>query len=114
MRLTSDAVALLEDHDWPGNLRELRNVVIQAAVLSHGTSLDPSDFRLNGTDMRRRTESSFGPTGSLESLERRLILETLDSTGGHQQRAAAALGISRRTLSRKLKYYQDGVMEAAS
>lgn len=113
MSLTTDSVALLEGHNWPGNLRELRNVVIQAAVLSSGTSLVPTDFRLNSSNGHRRTESSFGATGSLESLERRLILETLDSTGGHQQRAAEALGISRRTLSRKLKYYQDGVMEAA-
>ena len=45
-------------------------------------------------------------SASLESMERRMIEEALAATGGHQQRAAARLGISRRTLSRKLKLYE--------
>jgi DNA-binding NtrC family response regulator len=46
--------------------------------------------------------------GSLETMERRMIEEALTATGGHQQKAAARLGISRRTLSRKLKLYESG------
>ena len=109
MTLEPDALCMLESHSWPGNIRELRNVVIQAAVLAPGPRLRAEDFRMC-------VRKSPGPDVSrnLENMERRLILQTLDSTGGHQQRAAAALGISRRTLSRKLKVYQTDVVEVAS
>jgi DNA-binding NtrC family response regulator len=50
---------------------------------------------------------------SLDVIERRTILEALAATGGHQQKAAARLGISRRTLSRKLKLYESERTEAA-
>ena len=122
-------------HSWPGNIRELRNVVIKAALLADGEIIVPEDLPLTlhppafalsnghaetarngagplengvdnghfGTGVLRRPE----PRGSsLEGMERRMILEALDATGGHQQRAAARLGISRRTLSRKLKLYE--------
>ena len=115
MSLSPEAVSMLETHSWPGNIRELRNAVIQAAVLAPELHLGPEDFRLPGlrSSKGRVMESAEGDSRNLEIMERRLILETLDSTGGHQQRAAVALGISRRTLSRKLKVYQTG-MEVAS
>jgi len=111
MSLSPEAVSMLETHSWPGNIRELRNAVIQAAVLAPELHLGPEDFRLPGlrSSKGRVVESTEVDSRNLENMERRLILETLDSTGGHQQRAAVALGISRRTLSRKLKVYQTGV-----
>lgn len=148
MELGADAAALLREHDWPGNIRELRNAVTQAAVLAHNGVLGPRDFNFRmgrdlqalhgawagqprfdsedtgeeaaaaasfGADSRDgavpRHAASHAPPGaangcSLEEMERRLIFDALRSTGGHQQKAAARLGISRRTLSRKLKQYQ--------
>ena len=53
------------------------------------------------------------PAPSLDVVERRTILDALSATGGHQQKAADRLGISRRTLSRKLKLYNSDRMEAA-
>ena len=53
-------------------------------------------------------DGSQDDSGSLEVMERRMIEEALAATGGHQQKAAARLGISRRTLSRKLKLYESG------
>ena len=53
-------------------------------------------------------EAAEDDSGSLENMERRMIEEALAATGGHQQKAAARLGISRRTLSRKLKLYDSG------
>jgi DNA-binding NtrC family response regulator len=64
--------------------------------------LSPSDAGDYGDD----SEGSEEDTGSLETMERRMIEEALAATGGHQQKAAARLGISRRTLSRKLKLYE--------
>ena len=53
-------------------------------------------------------------TTSLDSMERRMIFEALEATGGHQQLAAARLGISRRTLSRKLKMYESETARATA
>jgi transcriptional regulator with PAS, ATPase and Fis domain len=110
MRITPAAVLRLQDHTWPGNIRELRNTVVQAAVLASGEELDADDFRFRATilgDGPAPVSSPVGsPMASLDAMERRMIFEALEKVGGHQQRAAEQLGISRRTLSRKLKLYQ--------
>lgn len=107
LRLSSGAVALLEAHSWPGNVRELRNAVVRAALLAQHTELRAEDFRLGPAHPASPCGSTAGAASkNLEVMERRLILEALDATGGHQQKAAAVLGISRRTLSRKLKQYR--------
>ena len=109
----------LEAHSWPGNIRELRNTIMQAGVLATGLELRDHDFRLRNfsapVSPPRERESSGGPAigGSLETMERRMIHEALTATGGHQQKAATRLGISRRTLSRKLRGYESEQVQAA-
>lgn len=101
---SDDVKALLRACEWPGNIRELRNAVTSAAILTDGEVIS----NLPGA---RRTHAS---ANGLDEMERRAILDALENTGGHQQRAADLLGISRRTLSRKLKQYRiDGVVEVA-
>lgn len=112
--LGNSAIAALRNYSWPGNIRELRNAVIQAGVMSQGGEITAQDFRLRPlpspmSDASDYDEDSGGPEedpGSLETMERRMIEAALAATGGHQQRAAMRLGISRRTLSRKLKLYE--------
>src|SRR5665213_460896 len=118
LELGNSAVGVLLHYSWPGNIRELRNAVIQAGVMSQGGELMAQDFRLravpspaflSGGDAGNYEEDFDGPqedSGSLETMERRMIEVALAATGGHQQKAAARLGISRRTLSRKLKLYE--------
>lgn len=107
LRFSVGAIAVLERHSWPGNIRELRNVVIRAAVLVLGDEIRAEDLPLQ--QVGEREEETHG---SLENMERKMIFDALDSTNGHQQKAAAKLGISRRTLSRKLKIYDAGYSEA--
>jgi DNA-binding NtrC family response regulator len=109
------ALDVLVTHPWPGNIRELRNVVTKAAVLAQGAVILPADLaisldepRVNGRAMPLDPGSN-----SIEGMERRMIMEALAATGGHQQKAAARLGISRRTLSRKLKLYDSEGVRAA-
>ena len=109
LRLTPDAIAALESYPWRGNIRELRNVVTKAAVLAQGNELSVSDFALARWEPDGANPAAAVP--NLESLEKRAIFDALAATDGHQQHAAARLGISRRTLSRKLKLYgQEGAL----
>jgi DNA-binding NtrC family response regulator len=93
----------LTAHDWPGNVRELRNVVLRASVLAHGPEITvedlPEEFRNNSFS------AGLQRLAILPDLEKRAILAALDDTGGHQQRAADKLGISKRTLQRKIRSY---------
>jgi DNA-binding NtrC family response regulator len=109
MRFTSDALGVLASHSWPGNIRELRNIVTKAAVLSETGVIEPQDLSLNTHTAvvgMARASHPHTPPASLDGMERRMIFEALEATGGHQKNAAARLGISRRTLSRKLKLYE--------
>ncbi|MBI3697221.1 MAG: sigma-54-dependent Fis family transcriptional regulator [Acidobacteria bacterium] len=100
---TREGKEALRAYSWPGNVRELRNVVSKAAVLAEREEIRASDLPL-GSQAPGTAENGF-PTGTLDGMERQMILRVLEQTGGHQQRAAELLGISRRTLSRKLKLY---------
>jgi len=102
-RFAADALEALRNHSWPGNVRELRNIVTQTAILADGLELRASDLpheMLNAPRVEKAVAYS-----KLDELERHTIIEVLERSGGHHRKAAEALGISRRTLSRKLKQY---------
>ncbi len=106
--VSREAMDLLVKHDYPGNVRELENLVHRAVVLSRGPVLSTSDFPLHLG--RLKPEDRASPTGLLERVsefERALIVEALDRANGVQTRAAEALGISERHLRYKLKKLSD-------
>ncbi len=102
LRFSDAALETLTRHSWPGNIRELRNVVTKAAVLADRPVILPEDLPFGNS---LHAPGGHVNTTSLDGMERRMIMDALEATGGHQQAAAARLGISRRTLSRKLKLY---------
>jgi DNA-binding NtrC family response regulator len=132
MKFSSAAVAAMQNYSWPGNIRELRNAVMRAGIVTDSEEIQPCDLPLkqfsgtalpslpggftsqgltdpgNSRARDSRTDDAWAAGNSahsLETAERRLIFEALHATGGHHQRAADRLGISRRTLTRKLKVY---------
>jgi len=107
---SEEAQELLEAFPWPGNVRELRNAVTAAVVHAKGYRITAPDLSGLGTPQApvRRTAGDL----RLEDLERDAIFEALRKTGGHCEQAADLLGISRRTLSRKLKLYGPEAREA--
>ena len=101
--ITPEAMSLLEKYEWPGNVRELRNAIEKMVVLSTGGILDVKDIPEN---MRNITKESITlPVGTLEETERVKIFAALKSANGNKTLAAESLGISRRTLYRKLDEY---------
>lgn len=97
--VNSEAMALLMVHYYPGNVRELENVIEQAFVLRDQGMITPDDL-----PVELRGEDNCPPvSGTLESLERSAIEEALRRAAGHRRRAAHELGIDVSTLYRKMK-----------
>ena len=103
LRFSPEALETLRAYCWPGNVRELRNVVTMAAIFVEGVEIQPFDLppELYNTTV----QASPADTMRLEGVEQEMVLKALDQTGGRQDLAAELLGISRRTLIRKLKTY---------
>jgi two-component system response regulator AtoC len=102
--LSTDAMELLSRYPWPGNVRELRNVIERAVLLAQGPQIRASDLPLQLPGSAGAASPS-SPAVSLAELERRHIESVLHNTNWHQGKAASALGISSKTLYRKIREY---------
>jgi transcriptional regulator with PAS, ATPase and Fis domain len=101
---SSGAREIFREHDWPGNARELRNVVERAAMLASEGEVTEKEIVVQsiegGEKPKRKIERFSLPEGgvSLEEVEKRLIREALERADGNQSEAARLLGVSRETL----------------
>ncbi len=106
--LSSEAQDILLKYDYPGNVRELENIVERAVVIAREEVISVEDlpFRDVAGDTADSRKSEEGLLrGSIEELEKKLILEAMEKSGDNQSRAADLLGISERMLRYKLKKY---------
>ena len=105
-----DAISELLSHPWLGNVRELRNLIARVAVESREPEIRKTQITaaISGNPVAQRQSASM-PVGNLDSMEEQMIIRALERSGGHRSQAAEQLGISRRTLSRKLKEYNINV-----
>jgi DNA-binding NtrC family response regulator len=97
---------------WPGNVREMKNVIERAVVLARGEFVDHTDLVLSTLKTSGDTESGYDPTNSREfeplslaEVERIHILKTLNATNWNKSRTASILGVERSTLDRKIRRY---------
>jgi DNA-binding NtrC family response regulator len=104
LKFSEEGKQTLENYHWSGNVRELRNVVMTAAVFATSEIITVHELPAHVQQSRPSLQIGSG-SARLEKMEKDLIFETLRGTSGHQQKAARVLGISRRTLSRKLRSY---------
>ena len=104
IELSGAAGECLRQYPWPGNIRELRNALEQAAILGDGKQISPSDL-----------PPEIGKTGRgkmkfllkrLAEVEKQYILHALEETGGNKAKTASLLGISRETLYQKIKQFE--------
>jgi two-component system response regulator HydG len=113
---TPQAMKMLVKYSWPGNVRELMNAAERAVVLSRGDYIDADELALMMADNflsndRVQARDLNQPTAypenlPLEEVEKRSILEALAACGGNKSEAARRLGITRKTLRKKLEKYE--------
>lgn len=108
--VTPQAMDWLVRHRWPGNVRELANMIERGVVLTRGEYLSEEDMALflpevDGTHRESQAEAPLIMDQPLDEVERLTILQTLTAAGGNKSEAARRLGITRRTLHKKLKNY---------
>ena len=103
LTITEEAVEALEGYTWPGNVRELRSLMARLAVMADYTEIGREELPPEFQAVAHPPESS--PCHSLGKLEQEVIFHALEEADGRRNRAAEMLGISRRTLIRKLKLY---------
>ncbi len=99
--ITSEAMDAMLQHDWPGNVRQLRNVLERATILCEGTAIRPDDLSLSSATSARRDSTH------LEVLERRAIERVMRDANGNKAEASRRLGISRMQLYGRLR--KDGL-----
>lgn len=97
--ITDDALKILEEYDYPGNVRELENIIERAFIYSDG------DFLTNKEIDIHSNKSDRVKLGKLKEIERDLIIEALQKWDGNRTKAAEEIGVTRRTIHNKIKEY---------
>ena len=109
-------VKALQAHPWPGNVRQLRNVIERALIICEGRMICPNDlpdpFRVADPSAASYIKMPIG--SSLEAVEREMILRTIEFTRGNKTRAAETLGVSVKTLYNKLDQYRVGFSKVSA
>jgi DNA-binding NtrC family response regulator len=112
VEITNEAMGRLQSYFWPGNIREMRNVLERAVLLSGDRIISPKNLHFDANEWPEM-KPDLGRT--LEQMEREYICQVLESEGGRVEDAAKRLGISRSALYVKLKEYKlDRSAHAAS
>jgi len=112
--ITPEALELLLAHDWPGNVRQLENVIERAMVMASGTAIQPEHIQIQMPTDRTGAEAGVAKIRLegrnmrevIQEVEREAIRRMLEKTGGNKVQAAKLLGISRRALLYKIEAYQ--------
>lgn len=111
MKLSDEAMQVLFNYHWPGNIREIENAIENVIVMCDKSTIGVEDLPQyltahRGHMVRVTADASFDYTNQLEETEKQLIREALEQSGGNKTRAAEILGISLRTLHYKVKKYR--------
>ncbi|TYO96634.1 DNA-binding NtrC family response regulator [Geothermobacter ehrlichii] len=104
-RISSEAMALLNSYHWPGNVRELANVIEMATILADGDTIDAEHLPVKVSEGTPVEFALPKEQMSLEDVERLYIEQVYRQTGYHKLKTSSILGISRKTLDRKIKQF---------
>lgn len=107
---TSQSVKILNNYNWPGNVRELENTIERAVVMAKKEFIEPNNLpsNINVHSRKTRMETFHIPLGTtMKEIEKKIILETLQTTNGSKSKAAKILGISTRKIEYKVKEWSN-------
>ena len=113
VEISEGALKLLQAYPWPGNIRELRNFCENIVILKRGSKVNEYDLEekyhrtASGDGAERSTPKAASPSLSKEENEKRLLRSALIKANGNRTKAAELMGISRRTLHRKLAQWPE-------
>lgn len=104
--VTNEALLVLTNYNWPGNIRELKNIIERAIILATGPYITLNEIpeRIKGTQKKEKVKKSL--KDALEEFEKNLLMNTLKEYNYNKEEVAEVLGIDLATLYRKLKKYQ--------
>jgi two-component system NtrC family response regulator len=101
--ISREANEWLCNHQWPGNVRELKNIMERTILLTKSDQIKPEDF-IGAQKTGRNPDSKWnGSSGTLDAMEKQMIINTIEECGGNLSRSSEKLGISRATLYRKIE-----------
>ena len=103
--ITGAAMRVLESYTWPGNIRQLRNVICRACILAEGNPILPKHLKLASPKSQNIPEWLMELP--MQEIEKTLILANLDRFAGNKTKTAEHLGITSRTLHNKIKLYDE-------
>jgi len=112
-RFTTDAITAMLSYRWPGNVRELKNAVFHAVMCARSPQTEITAADLPPAE-DTASNGHAALNGDLNQVERQMIFQALEKCDGNQSKAAESLGISRRTLIRKLKTYRETLSDASA
>ena len=98
--ISNEAVKVLTEYDWPGNVREVQNIVERFTTIKKGSIIDLKDIAT--LDMGKREKKDMTLKEAVSAFEKKLIFEILESVDGNRKKAAERLGIHRNTLIAKM------------
>jgi DNA-binding NtrC family response regulator len=107
-KINAQLIESLKEYDFPGNVRELRNMIERAMIFCNTQTLSPVDFQLSGS---KNGKSARSVVLNLDEQEQNLILQALNECGYNQVLAAKMLGISRDSLIRRMKKFNIRIMK---
>jgi DNA-binding NtrC family response regulator len=114
LRFSPEAMTLLVGYEWPGNIRELRNVIERLQILHQGGEVQPRDLPAELRVARAPAEPAADTLVPLSEVERRHVERVLEATGWNKTRAARTLGVDIKTLNKKIRDFNivEGVRDA--
>jgi DNA-binding NtrC family response regulator len=101
--ISDEVMGIFRNHSWPGNIRQLRNVIERAVVLANRETITTRELPGELKSHRRRPSRALDPARTLKAMEAEAIRDALQRSGGNKSKAARMLGISRKAFYRKLK-----------
>ena len=101
--ISKDATEWLCHQSWPGNVRELKNIMERTLLLTIGDQIKPEDFIMAQKSGRNTDPATSGSQGTLDAIEKQMIIDSIEECGGNLSRSSDKLGISRATLYRKME-----------